>query len=558
MDTPVANILPAESDTLPPNPTDHPLYHEIDTFIEQGDWQAALEPLTQLLALYPNDGYLQEVAASVRARSALLGDASERSIAPAANSFLTLGLKFLIPSLLVIVGLCAVAGLFLAVRSWVLPQAASQQQEVQISQLRDEAQNALASGDYDRAVVAYNKLLQTLPDDPQALSGLEQASQLRTIISLYSEAIAAMEAHHWENALALFQQIEAEQPGYRDVSKRIEFVQEQQTLVDRFNEAEAAFDQGNYELAIQHYETLQSGNSSFQSDIVQNHLFLSYLQAALAEENAAGNNPRQLQSALEKFEKALALRPDDSQAKGESQLIKSYLAGLDAFNDRSWSQVITDLTPVYETRPDFADGAVSQYLYKAYVAWGDDLLTDEQSEEAMAKYEEARSIKGADTSGLAQKVTLAEAMLATPTPEPTPTTPHVASARGNSAPAPTPTPTPETFPYTLKGMSVRNNCSGSGYIHGVIWNAYNLPLAGVTVHAFNTTTGVGPLISNPTNADGIYQIMLNGDQIDGLWMVQILEGGQLASQTWGQHLGGGCVNGAQELKVDWQRALVIE
>jgi hypothetical protein len=102
-------------------------------------------------------------------------------------------------------------------------------------------------------------------------------------------------------------------------------------------------------------------------------------------------------------------------------------------------------------------------------------------------------------------------------------------------------------------MSVKSNCDGYGYVHGVVWSAYDLPMKGVSVQAFNTTTGFGPLISMPTNDDGIYQIILEKDQIEGLWVVQVLENGQPASQAWGQRLGGGCVNGAQELKVDWKR-----
>jgi hypothetical protein len=83
-------------------------------------------------------------------------------------------------------------------------------------------------------------------------------------------------------------------------------------------------------------------------------------------------------------------------------------------------------------------------------------------------------------------------------------------------------------------------------------------MAGVVVQAINTTTGLGPIVSSPTNADGIYQIIVNSDQVEGLWMVQILENGQPASLGWGQRLGGGCVNGAQELKTDWQRGLELQ
>ncbi len=559
MDTQNTFAVPEQPDSLPPEPTAHPLYQDVEFLINQGNWHAAQAPIAELLALYPDDPYLQELATAIRTRSALLGSLPEAIPAPAHAPLVTRGLKLIIPGVVLLTLLCVAAGIFLAMSWWIWPQATAQRQEARISQLQQEAQVALSSGDYDRAVLAYNELLELMPSDRQALEGLKQANQLRAIISLYSEAIAEMEAYHWENALALLQQIEAEQPGYRDVTQRISFIQQQQDLSNRFSEAEATFNQGNYELAIENYEALQSTDYGFQSETVQNRLFLSYLQLGLAEEEAAGDNPQRLQTALDKFEKALALRPEDSQAKGESKLLSSYLAGLAELKAKNWSEAISYLTPVYEARPDFANSTVGQALYDAYVGWGDELFAAEQFEQALTKYEEAHSLRGVDISDLNEKIALVGQALVTPTPEPTSAAPVVATGGGNApAPAPVPTATPVPQPYALTGMSVRSNCSGSGYIHGVVWNAYNLPLAGVVVQAINTTTGFGPIISNPTNADGIYQIIVNGDQIEGLWMVQILENGQPASLGWGQRLGGGCINGAQELKADWQRALQLQ
>lgn len=536
--------------TLPRQSTDHPLFLDVESAINQGDWQAAKSPLAELLTLYPDDAYLQEIAASVRTRSALLESARTAKPVPARSPIMARSMKFIIP-VVIVIGLLGLAALTLiSMQLWILPGLRVQGQETQISQLKQDAQAALTSGDYDRAVLAYTELLELLPDDSEAKDGLEQASQLRATISIYSEAIAEMEGHHWENALSLLEQIQAEHPGYRDVAERIAFVQQQQDLASRFNDAEAAFERGYYERAIEEYETLQSIDYGFQREIVQDHLFLSYLQLGLAQEAAAGSDPEKLQVALENLEKALTLRPDDSQAKGESQLLRWYIASLDELEAGSWSEAITNLDPVYESRPDFAEGAAAQSLYQANVAWGDELLTDGEIEQALAKYEEAHLIKDVDTSGVDQKIAAAKAMLVTPTPTPEPTE---APAVVHSAPAPTPTPRP--LPYALKTMSVRNNCSGFGYIHGIVWSAYDLPLEGVTVQAINTTTGVGPLVSIPTNADGIYQIILENDQIAGLWAVQVLENGQPASPAWGQHLGGGCVNGAQELKVDWRRTL---
>ncbi len=558
MDSLETHDMPEQPPTEHSDPTDHPVYKLVETAIEQGEWHAAQAPIAELLGLYPDDDDLQELAAAVRARTALLGTAPEVVPAPTRSPIVSRGLKLIIPIVILIALLCMAVGAFVTFRWWIIPQATMQRQQARVDQLRQEAQAAMTSGDYERAVLAFNELLQILPDDRQALDGLKQANEIRGVVSLYSEAIAEMTAHHWDNALSLLQQIEGEQSGYRDVADRIGFVQKQQELSDRFSKAEAAFDQDNYELAVKEYEALQSVDYSFQSETVQKRLFFSYLQLGLAEEKAAGSDPQGLRAALNKFDRALSLRPEDSQAKGESKLLRSYLAGLDEFNDGNWPEVVSLLMSVYEARPDFANGSASQLLYNAYVAWGDELFADSQFEQAQAKYREARLIQSVDSSKLDVKIALVREALITPTPEPTPTAAAVASRGAGSISAPAPTPTPELFPYTLTGMSIRNNCSGHGYIHGVVWNAYNLPLAGVTVQAINTSSGLGPIISNPTNIDGIYQIVLNEDQIEGLWAVQVLENGQPVSQPWGQRLGGGCINGAQELKIDWQRALQLD
>ena len=548
----MSDVLEQTTDPLPPQPTDHPLYQEVEAFINRGNWQAARTPLEELLALYPDDTYLQEVVASVHTRSALLVSVPEAR--PARQSTLRRSSKFFIPviAVMLLAGLAVLT--FLVLQLWILPRATTQRQIARISQIRQDAQTALASGDYDRAILAYNDILELHPDDLEAQDGLAQASQLRATASLYSEAIVQMEAHHWEQALSLLQQIQTDQPAYRDVVERIAFVQEQQDLSARFREAEAAFERGYYELAVQEYEALQSIYLSFQREAVQDHLFFSYVQLGLAKGAAAGGDPEQLQAALVEFEKALAIRPEDSQAKGESQLLRLYISGLSEIEADNWSQAASDLATVYEARPDFAAGMAAQQLYVAKVSLGDELLADGQAELAVVKYQEARIINGVDITDIDQKTAAAEALLVTPTPSPEPTKESSTAAPGAVNPAPIPTPTPKPLPYTLTGMSVKSNCDGYGYVHGVVWSTYDLPMAGVAVQTFNTTTGFGPLVSMPTNQDGIYQIIVEKDQIEGLWVVQVLENGQPASQAWGQHLGGGCVNGAQELKVDWKRA----
>ena len=249
--------------------------------------------------------------------------------------------------------------------------------------------------------------------------------------------------------------------------------------------------------------------------------------------------------------------------------MKLYLSGLDNVEAEKWSQAIADFERVYEIRPDFGDNVLPQRLYEAYVAQGDELFAEEETEQALLQYEAAGAIVGGDASELDQRLAMAVAALtptptatATPLPTATPTATPVApnrpaSATGGSTSRPAPaaaTPLPQ--PYILKAMQVRSNCDGFGYIHGIVRSPYDLPLPGVVVQAYNLTTGAGPLVSIPTDANGIYQIILPGDQIDGMWMVQVLdENGFPASQAWGQPMGGGCLTGVQELKVDWQFVL---
>jgi tetratricopeptide (TPR) repeat protein len=263
---------------LPAQPTYHPLYRQVEAIISQGNWPQALAPLSELLELYPGDVYLQHLLASARARSALLGSGEVITVEPVSHER-SRGINLKVIGLVLILALliCGVGGAFL---SWqfLFPEAVDQRQETQIEELRKEAEAALSSGDYDRAVLAYNELLELTPNDREIPAKLAEARQSRDLTSRYSEAIAEMEAHHWENALTILQKIEAEQPGYRDVTARMSFVQEQQGLESSFSQAEAAFNKGDYEQALELYEAIQTQDYGYQRETVQDRLFFSYLQ----------------------------------------------------------------------------------------------------------------------------------------------------------------------------------------------------------------------------------------------------------------------------------------
>lgn len=135
----------------------------------------------------------------------------------------------------------------------------------------------------------------------------------------------------------------------------------------------------------------------------------------------------------------------------------------------------------------------------------------------------------------------------TPTAVPTPVPPTPRPTRPPAPPPPTPTPVP---PYLLDGMWAGPNCSWFGF-HGVIWAANGLPLAGIRVKVWREGGPEG--MSGPSNQDGIYQIPISGEHANGRWWVQVWENDQPASTPVGVDMGGGCLYGIQEVKVDWRR-----
>ena len=137
----------------------------------------------------------------------------------------------------------------------------------------------------------------------------------------------------------------------------------------------------------------------------------------------------------------------------------------------------------------------------------------------------------------------------TSTPTPTPTlTPTFTPTPRPPTPTPTPTPIP---PYEPADWAAGPNCHWRG-VYGVIWDSNGLPRAGVYVKIWDQAGHT--VTAGPTDADGRYSIYIPADALqDGIWMLQVVENGRPASAPWGVAVGGGCINGIQEVRADWQR-----
>ncbi len=134
---------------------------------------------------------------------------------------------------------------------------------------------------------------------------------------------------------------------------------------------------------------------------------------------------------------------------------------------------------------------------------------------------------------------------ATHTPPPTSTSLPPATRR----PPPPPTPTPPP-PFEFVQLLVGPNCQWAGF-HGIIWGANDLPLSGVQVKVWNEEGWW--TLSSASDINGIYQAPIPYDKAKGRWWLQVWANNGPASEPLGVDMGGGCINGIQEVKMDWRR-----
>jgi len=138
---------------------------------------------------------------------------------------------------------------------------------------------------------------------------------------------------------------------------------------------EAALSQADWRRAFEIVEIMDSVDPG--SDEVRRWTGATHLAYGQALVQA-----RQTTDALDQFDQAVALVPDDAQASGWQQATRSFLAGQEALTAGDWTAAIEALTPVHDAMPDYPDAVAS--LAQAYRQRG---IAYEQK----AKYKEARA-----------------------------------------------------------------------------------------------------------------------------------------------------------------------
>ncbi len=305
-------------------------------------------------------------------------------------------------------------------------------------ELYNEGQSQLAIGNYDGAIKAFERILVIDANDIGAQAGLKQAQLLSDLAQKYQGAQEAIEKRDWSTARAQLEAIASVYPSYEDVDTLLPHVQRQQELDDLFDQGATAYNASNWPEAIRLFGMVRDRDPAFRTDAVQESLFVSYLEQGESLVNAPGNNLDAVRQAIQHFNAALTIHPDNQRAAQSRRLAGLYETGVRAAQRNDWNAVVENLGPVYETRPGYGGGQITCLLYQAYTALAKSEVGQGSYRAALAHVQAALGLEPAcgnstEAQGIEQAVVLA---LATPTPTST------ATATATTTPLPTATPTP--------------------------------------------------------------------------------------------------------------------
>jgi len=180
-------------------------------------------------------------------------------------------------------------------------------------------------------------------------------------------------------------------------------------------EARALCSRGEWGRAAEKLLLLRRLDPDFKRKEVENLLFSAYYNQGMQRVEAG-----HLEEAMGFFDKALEVRPNDSNALQQKEMASLYLAGMGAWGV-DWAQAIESFEALYRLDEGYMD--VASRLYQAYRAYGDIYASEGAWCLAQAQYGRAAEVNPTEAimarwRGAAQRC--AEAVAAehaTPTPE---------------------------------------------------------------------------------------------------------------------------------------------
>lgn len=520
------------------------LYQQSLAHLQRGEWEHAVEAILNLQQRYGEGSEVDALLEEARFKAAL--DEKPLSLRRSFWQRQWERWRAVAPWLvLAIVALGMVAVGVLAYQRRIVPARLARQEEIRLAYLRERGQSYLAARQYGLAIEAFQEVLTDVPDDQTALQGIATAEEKEQLETLYNRAAKLLEMDEWEAALHVMDRIQDRKPDYKGLGDMRAVAEMQLSLAATLEEAEAAYRQGDWEQVQLKYEQLRALDRSFETEVVSQRLFETYVRRGQDLAATASETLDPIQDAGELFAKALTLRPGEPQAVAERDWAQAYLVGWHAYADGNWQSVADALGQLHADRPDYAGGRAGPLLYEAYLRNGQAYEAQGDPDSALAVYQDALEVGGVNHS-------LVEACIAALSPITSTSVEETETGAEASAPTPTPeAPLASSWEYGLSFMGARSNCTHTG-VRGLIQDQDGLPIRAIAVGLWNSA---GILwTSSPSDADGQYEIIVSSEPIADTWTVSLVDGGQPVSPSYSFRTSLGCVNGLQEYRIDWRRS----
>ena len=323
--------------------------------------------------------------------------------------------------------------------------------DIELSIKFRSGQNLLQAGRAEEALAIFEEIYAENPDFENIDMFIAEAKGVLSLEGQYQNALVLLSQNNWEDALEILQIIQAEDSTYKDVPILIERSERYINLGDLLEEANLAYDAANWSVAVVRFEAIRLADSAFETEIVEERLFNSYVNAASAVLEDPEAEAEELATAEEYFTRALSMRPQDedvyrirkrvqdtirgrlvdryislaqsalvnqedsvsalevaslylnkareldpanSQIALQSELANRYLSALNSFRSLLWTSVITDLEYVYSFDTEYASGTARQTLYDSYIIRGDTRLASGDFELALDDFRRAIELAG--------------------------------------------------------------------------------------------------------------------------------------------------------------------
>ncbi len=420
------------------------LYAEGMAYYQQRQWRQALAAFSRLQELQPQRPGIAALIDEINWFIELEEMTPDQPQGPPRASA-SPHLRWLPWVITLIILITAAAVVFLVAGNRILGLTGAQP-DPGLVELYNEGQSQLAIGNYDGAIAAFESILERDPNDIAAQAGLKQARQLKEMAEKYKMAREAIETEDWDQARINLEAIVSQYPAYEDAGQLLTFVTRQQELDALFNQAVDAYNANHWADAIALFESIQNKDDTFRTDALKESLFISYLEEGERLIEEQGDDIASIRQALQHFNAALTIHPDNQRATQNRYLANLYLNALLAMQRDDWKQAAHNLETIYEVNPAYAGGRASCFLYRSYIALAKEDKKQEKYASALAYVDKALAIKPAcddQKDGRSLRYLLLQA-LATPTPTPTRT--PTATPTSTATPTPTRTPKPTRTP----------------------------------------------------------------------------------------------------------------